>query len=131
MIGDYMKTVNRIRIFCILTVLTGIMGYQLYTRQSAKEENIVSSTEEVARVEYIKETEEENILPVSQTTEYAYVIVEEGDYLTVYYADRTTLYEYTDIQYSQLPDALRRKIRKGYFVRNEAELFGFLENYSS
>ena len=68
MIGDYMKTVNRIRIFCILTVLTGIMGYQLYTRQSAKEENIVSSTEEVARVEYIKETEEENILPVSQGT---------------------------------------------------------------
>ena len=57
--------------------------------------------------------------------------MEEGDYLTVYYADRETVYEYTDIRYSDLEDNLRQKIRKGYCIQDEAVLFGFLENYSS
>lgn len=125
-----MKTVNRIRIFCILTVLLGITGYQFLSRQNTEEKQIPISTEKMTVVKE-REAETEEVLPVSQTTEYDYVIVEEGDYLTVYHADRTTLYEYTDIQYSHLPEPLRRKIRKGYFIRNEAELFGFLENYSS
>ena len=46
-------------------------------------------------------------------------------------ADQVTLYEYTDIRYSDLPDALRQKIRKGYCIKDEEALFGFLENYSS
>ena len=74
---------------------------------------------------------QEHLLPVIQTIDYKFVIVEEGDYLTVYYADRETVYEYTDIRYSDLEDNLRQKIRKGYCIQDEAVLFGFLENYSS
>lgn len=74
---------------------------------------------------------ENSVLPVIQTLDYKYVIVEEGDYLTVYHADRETIYEYTDIRYSDLEDSLRQKIRKGYCIRDEEALFGFLESYSS
>lgn len=89
-----------------------------------------ASTEQISAEESDTESEV-SVLPVSQSLDYKYVIVEEGDYLTVYFADRKTVYEYTDIRYSDLEDSLRHKIRKGYCIRDEAELFGFLENYSS
>ena len=49
----------------------------------------------------------------------------------MYYADRRTVYEYTDIRYSDLEDTLRQKIRKGYWIENEEQLYGFLENYDT
>ncbi len=70
-------------------------------------------------------------LTVNHNINYKYVIIEEGDYLTVYYADRRTVYEYTDIRYSDLEDTLRQKIRKGYWIENEEQLYGFLENYDT
>lgn len=129
MTGDIMRKVNGIRIFFILTVILGIGCYQATHWKNTKEQ-----PEPVPAEEYIAEetvTETELTAPVSQVIDYKYVIVEEGDYLTVYFADRTTVYEYTDIRYSDLDETLRQKIRKGYYISDEKTLFGFLENYSS
>lgn len=129
MTGDIMRKVNGIRIFFILTVILGIGCYQAAHWKNTKEQ-----PEPVPAEEYIAEetvTETELTAPVSQVIDYKYVIVEEGDYLTVYFADRTTVYEYTDIRYSDLDETLRQKIRKGYYISDEQTLFGFLENYSS
>ncbi len=129
MTGDIMRKVNGIRIFFILTVILGIGCYQAAHWKNTKEQ-----PEPVPAEEYIAEetvTETELTAPVSQVIDYKYVIVEEGDYLTVYFADRTTVYEYTDIRYSDLDETLRQKIRKGYYISDEKTLFGFLENYSS
>lgn len=126
-----MKKVNGIRIFFILTVLFLIGCYQIINFRATEEEPEMIATEQVIAEETESETTEYEVVPVSQTIDYKFIIVEESDYLTVYFADKVTVYEYTDIRYSDLPDDLRQKIRKGYGVEDEAALFGFLENYSS
>lgn len=128
-----MKKVNSIRIFFILTVLLIIGCYQIINLKNTKEEPEIRTTEQISAEEKEPESETEayEAVPVSRTLDYKFIIVEESDYLTVYYADQVTVYEYTDIQYSNLPDDLRQKIRKGYCIRDEETLFGFLENYSS
>lgn len=129
----YMKKVNSIRIFSVLTVLFCISCYQAMRWTGTEEER---ETEQIEETELLSAEENEpeteySVFPVIQTLDYKYVIVEEGDYLTVYHADRETIYEYTDIRYSDLDDTLRQKIRNGYCIKDEEALFGFLENYSS
>ena len=51
--------------------------------------------------------------------------------MTVYFSDKKTPYEYTDIHYDELPELLRQEIRNGKYIESTAELYGFLENYSS
>lgn len=137
----YMKKVNSIRVFSVLAVLFCVSCYQVFLWERGEEAQELPQTEEMELLtaeekepepESEKEPETEySVLPAIKTLDYKFVIVEEGDYLTVYHADRETIYEFTDIRYSDLDDSLRQKIRKGYCIRDEAELFGFLENYSS
>lgn len=89
-------------------------------KQQAKAETPTEETEQA-----------EEMIPAVKQESYKFIIVEEADYLTVYFADKRTVYEYTDIRYSDLEDSVRQKIRKGYCIRDEEALFGFLENYSS
>lgn len=51
--------------------------------------------------------------------------------ITVFYSDRKTVYEYTDINISQLPSKLAIDVINGLEVKDEKELYDFLENYSS
>ena len=60
-----------------------------------------------------------------------YYLIEEGGFLVVYASDRKTVYEYTDIAYDDLPENVRNEIRYGKYIRSQADLYGFLENYSS
>lgn len=122
-----MKKVNCIRILCVLAVVVFILvlGYM----GNRAEMEIPVETEQMIPTEIPMDTEPS--LTVNHNINYKYVIIEEGDYLTVYYADRRTVYEYTDIRYSDLEDTLRQKIRKGYWIEDEEQLYGFLENYDS
>lgn len=45
--------------------------------------------------------------------------------------DEKTVYEYTQISLSSLPEDLRADILKGYYLENEEELYNFLESYTS
>lgn len=125
-----MNKINSIRIFFIFIVFCTILYYQMTASDTSDDLYVDISTEQVISMESESETESYP-LPVSSSVTYKYVIVEESDYLTVYFADRKTVYEYTDIRYSDLEDSLRQKIRKGYCIQDEKTLFGFLENYSS
>lgn len=60
-----------------------------------------------------------------------YVIMQEGDYLTVYYGDYQTVYAYTDITFGELSDDLKEKVAAGYVFEDEKSLYDFLENYTS
>lgn len=126
-----MNKTNSIRIFFILLVLFLIGCYQVLNLENTKELPQAVETEQIAEKTAETETEEELLVPASHTIDYKFVIVEEADYLTVYFADKVTVYEYTDIRYSDLEDSLRQKIRKGYCIKDEEALFGFLEDYSS
>ncbi|MCM1258101.1 MAG: hypothetical protein NC307_09650 [Roseburia sp.] len=124
-----MKKVNRIRIFCVAAVAALILALGIRSSGSLKKEEPPEAQEPVVETEIPTDTEP--VLTVNQNIDYKYVIIEEGDYLTVYYADRKTVYEYTNIRYSDLEDTLRQKIRKGFWIEDEEQLYGFLENYDS
>ena len=130
MTGDDMKKVNCIRIFFVVAVILLIVAvrYGLGRKRDVPEE-IPAETEELLPTEIPLDTEP--ILTVNQNNDYQYLIIEEGDYLTVYYADRKTVFEYTGIRYSDLEDEVRQKIRKGYWIEDEEQLYGFLENYDT
>jgi len=51
--------------------------------------------------------------------------------VTVFYCDRETVYEYTEINLGDLPLQLRSEIISGKEIKDDKALFDFLENYSS
>ncbi len=59
-----------------------------------------------------------------------YVSMLQG-YLVVYYDDKNTIFELTDIPVSSLPQSVREKVENFLFIENEEDLYRFLENYSS
>ncbi len=66
-----------------------------------------------------------------ENTGYRYCLLAEDGFVVVYYADMTTLYSYTDIPLSVLPEDVREEIELGKFITELADLYDFLESYSS
>ncbi|MCH5269829.1 MAG: hypothetical protein J1E83_03690 [Lachnospiraceae bacterium] len=69
---------------------------------------------------------------------YLYIEPSKGFYLkvennniVVYCDDEKTIYMYTTISALELPDHLKSRIVEGIFMEDEAELYSFLETYSS
>ncbi len=63
--------------------------------------------------------------------EQGYVIGVRDNAVIVYYADRTQVYEYTNIELWSLPERIQSELVEGIYVKNEKELFDFLQTYSS
>jgi hypothetical protein len=59
-----------------------------------------------------------------------YVVYNHGR-IVVYYSDHKTVFEYPDIRLSDLPSDLQCEILSGKAMKDEAELYSFLQNYSS
>ena len=55
----------------------------------------------------------------------------EKDYVIVYLSDKETIYETSSIRFSSLPAKIREEIKAGKYLKNQQELYSFLENYSS
>ncbi len=60
-----------------------------------------------------------------------YYVGELHGYVVVYYQDRQTIYEMTEIPYRTLPDEVQQELREGKYIKTTQELYAFLENYSS
>jgi hypothetical protein len=60
-----------------------------------------------------------------------YIIFSEDGILVVYYADRTTVFFNSGVRADALPTELQECLPTGLSFANEAELYEFLENYSS
>jgi hypothetical protein len=60
-----------------------------------------------------------------------YIIFSEDGILVVYYADRTTVFFNSGVRADALPSDLQECLSSGISFANEAELYEFLENYSS
>lgn len=67
----------------------------------------------------------------SDNIKYKYYVVVLDGYVTVYYSDKKTVYEYTDIDIKNLPEADQNKLVDGYYVKDQEELYGILEGYTS
>lgn len=59
-----------------------------------------------------------------------YLIADEGE-VVAYYGDMKTVYERTGIAVEDLSKHDKKELKKGIEVKDEEELFGILENYSS
>lgn len=64
-------------------------------------------------------------------TQYKFYLLEENGCITVYYIDKRTVFEYTNILVDTLPSELKEQIKCGKYVRDEDSLYSFLETYTS
>ncbi|MBE5963504.1 MAG: hypothetical protein IJY81_04990 [Lachnospiraceae bacterium] len=60
-----------------------------------------------------------------------FYLTEENGFVVIYLADKKTLYDYTGISLSQLPQELKNEVKKGKYITGIEALYEFLENYSS
>ncbi len=60
-----------------------------------------------------------------------YCLIVENGYITVYYIDMKTVYTYTDIPLSSLPDEVQQEVIDGKQITNLQDLYNFLETFSS
>ncbi|MCI9546013.1 MAG: hypothetical protein HFH60_04905 [Lachnospiraceae bacterium] len=67
----------------------------------------------------------------NQTLDAGFYLKNDNGKVHVYRGDGETVYEYTNIQVSSLPEAVQQEIEQGKFIKSEVELYSFLENYSS
>ena len=51
--------------------------------------------------------------------------------IVVYYSDKTTVYDYTEIAVDNLAEADREELMYGKWVKDESELYSTLESYTS
>ncbi|HIW84200.1 MAG TPA: hypothetical protein H9873_07755 [Candidatus Dorea gallistercoris] len=114
----------------IIAVLVITCAYQ-FTFQKAKEKAQAQTEEETQEQNPSLEEEESVTADGAALKEDCYYLMEVNGYIVVYLSDRQTPYEYTDIRFDDLPASLREEVRNGKYVEGEAQLYGFLENYSS
>lgn len=61
----------------------------------------------------------------------SFYVVAINDLIVVYKEDRETVYQYTNIRLSQLPERLQQEIIGVMYIADEESLYDFLENYTS
>ena len=65
------------------------------------------------------------------TYDYQFLLVNSDNYVTVYSVPEKEIYEYTDVIMDVLPVELQMEIDTGKYLKDEEELYNFLENYTS
>lgn len=113
--------------FLILGMLLAA-GYQLtydhvIDRQKAQARDEVSGAESIA-------AEGEKVENPDAEKEGFYLCELQG-FVCVYLADRSTIYEFTEIPVTDLPEEVQQEVAEGKYVGTVKELYAFLENYSS
>ncbi|MBS6395589.1 MAG: hypothetical protein KH452_00345 [Clostridiales bacterium] len=84
-------------------------------------ERVAASDEEIPREE----------AHVAESGDYQFLLVNDDSYVAVYKLPEREIYEYTDIIMEVLPVELQEEIQQGKYLKNEEELYNFLENYTS
>lgn len=120
--GDVMK--RKISI-CIIVLIAVIVLMILFTNE--KKETIPKETE---MLEVTEETE--TVLPVNtDNIHYAYLVKAREQKLVVYCSDGETVYFETGIAVRSISESMQQKAEEGIGFFTEADLYDFLESYSS
>lgn len=116
-----MKSKYGIGLVCVIVLL--LLGLSLGYRKQYE------YTEEQVRLS----EEEKNTLSVQGKAEKEQIFYLQplNGYVVVYLEDRKTIFEYTDIKVSELPEEIQEEIEQGKAIAGLEKLYGFLENYSS
>ena len=120
--GDEMK--RKISI-CIIVLIAVIVLIILFTNE--KKETMPKETE---TLEVTEETDA--VLPANtDNIHYAYLVKAKEQKLVVYCSDGETVYFETGISVKSLSESLQQKAEDGIGFFTEADLYDFLESYSS
>lgn len=122
-----MKRKYRIGI-CLSAALLCVLYWSSY--QSFLEEKSPSPQTE-ATTEDVQPVPAKTVSGQQDEKVYAYYLVEVDGYVAVYESDQKTLFETTSIRVDSLPQKLQEEVRQKKGLRDEHELYSFLENYSS
>ena len=68
---------------------------------------------------------------VDSLDQYEFLLVDHNDYVAVYQLPEREIYEYTDVIMEVLPEDVQKEVQHGKYIKNEEELYNFLENYTS
>ncbi len=119
--------------FFVLFLTAGLLltaSYQ-YTYRRAVEKQMaqedltgeISGTESIAAEgEAVKETDSDK---------EGFYLCELQGFVVVYLNDKKTIYEFTEIPLTDLPQEVQQEVADGKYVHTAEELYAFLENYSS
>ena len=111
---------------CACLIIAMTFAYQFsYQKAKARAEKLKIEEQQTM------ENEDSSSVTTGSKASNCYYLMEVNGYIVVYFSDKKTPYEYTDIHYDELPELLRQEIRNGKYIESTAELYGFLENYSS
>ena len=116
-------------VLCI--ILVGVSAAYDFSYRSAKKREEVRLEAEQAQVESSAKKQTSVETKGTAVEEDGYYLAEKNGYVVVYLSDKKTVYEYTDILCSDLPEELQAEVRAGKPVESTEILYGFLENYSS
>lgn len=97
---------------------------EMLPAESRPEQVLQGSAQQTALPETAEEKE-----PAEE--EYEYLLKNHDGYVAVYQLPKDELYEYTEVLMELLPDGLQEEIHNGKYLKNDEELYNFLENYTS
>ena len=127
-----MKGKHGIAFAAVLLVSATLLGfgYQFsYQRALKQQENTAEVVQPPKSV--ITQGEAQEAPAEAPTPGDGYYLAHLHGYVVVYYADKHTIYEVTDMELTTLPEEVQGEILEGKYIQDVKELYGFLENYSS
>lgn len=104
-------------------------GYQMSFRSALKRQENLAEVDPAPQ-SVSAQGEAKEALPEELPGE-GYFLAPLHGYVVVYYTDKHTIYEVTNIALDSLPKEVQGEILDGKYIRDDKELYGFLENYSS
>lgn len=121
--------------FAVLIIVTAGVWYFRHGTTVPPEEQSGTELVENSTVYWTPKQAEEppsELMTVETAADgYQYKLVDDDNYVAVYLLPSNEIYEYTDVVMDVLPSELQEEIRNGKFLKNEEELYNFLENYTS
>lgn len=105
--------------------------YIVHYNQELKEKGVPDAPDSVELISFSKEKVviRENYLGEEEEKGF-FLKIQEGE-VVIFHMDQVTPYEFTGIREEILPESEIDKLRKGYSVTDERELYSVLENLSS
>ena len=91
----------------------------------------LSSEHDVMNQSALAEMEQIDFKQTEDGPETGYFISLYNHYVVVYHSDQKTIFLFTDMKAEELPDDVQKDLVKGIFMKDEGELYDFLENYTS
>lgn len=124
-----MKPRYIIGFLAVCFILFGLLmaGYQIsynhvMERRSEAREEYTKQESIAAEGEAVKEEKE---------TDDGFYLMELHGFVAVYLSDKKTIYEFTEIPLTDLPEEVQQEVSEGKYINTQKELYAFLENYSS